>query len=132
MFVAQLDAVYSAMKRLGYGDVEIAVGETGWPSAGGLAGQLGVSVESAVSYNGNIIRLVNSGRGTPLMPGRKFDTYLFSLFNENQKPGPPAERFFGLFNADLSPAYDVGLLKSKVVSLYLSLSLSLGFINWLP
>ncbi|XP_042469943.1 glucan endo-1,3-beta-glucosidase-like [Zingiber officinale] len=110
MFVAQLDAVHAAMQRLGYGDVEIAVGETGWPSAGD-AGQIGVSAEDAASFNGNLIRLVNSGKGTPMMPGRRFETYVFSLFNENQKPGPTAERYFGVFNADLTPAYDVGLLR---------------------
>lgn len=113
MFVAQMDAVHSAMKRLGYGDVEIAVGETGWPSAGD-AGQPELSVENAASYNGNLIREVNSGRGTPLMPGRRFETYIFSLFNENQKPGPTAERNFGLFRADLTPVYDVGLARTRV------------------
>ncbi|THU56876.1 hypothetical protein C4D60_Mb11t21830 [Musa balbisiana] len=112
MFVAQLDAVHAAMQRLGYGDVEIAVGETGWPSAGD-PGQLGVSVEDAVSYNANLIRLVNSGKGTPMMPGRRFETYVFALFNENLKPGPTAERHFGLFNADLSPSYDVGLMRDS-------------------
>ncbi|KAL2541403.1 O-Glycosyl hydrolase family 17 protein [Abeliophyllum distichum] len=34
MFDAQLDAVYSAMKRLGYDDVDIVVAETGWPFGG--------------------------------------------------------------------------------------------------
>ncbi|CAA6654975.1 unnamed protein product [Spirodela intermedia] len=108
-----MDAVYSGMKRLGYGDVEIAVGETGWPSVGD-ADQPAVSVENAASYNGNLIREVNSGRGTPLMPGRRFETYIFSLFNENQKPGPTAERNFGLFRADLTPVYDVGLTRTRV------------------
>ncbi|KAF2318781.1 hypothetical protein GH714_010650 [Hevea brasiliensis] len=32
MYDAMLDAVHSAMKKLGYGDVDIVVGETGWPS----------------------------------------------------------------------------------------------------
>ncbi|XP_042411051.1 glucan endo-1,3-beta-glucosidase-like [Zingiber officinale] len=110
MFEAQLDAVHAAMQRLGYGDVEIAVGETGWPSSGD-AGQIGVSADDAASFNGNLIALVNSGKGTPMMPGRRFETYVFSLFNENLKPGPTAERHFGLFNADLTPTYDVGLLR---------------------
>ncbi|URE46265.1 glucan endo-1,3-beta-glucosidase, partial [Musa troglodytarum] len=112
MFVAQLDAVHAAMRRLGYDDVEIAVGETGWPSAG-EPGQLGVSVEDAISYNVNLIRLVNSGNGTPMMPDRRFETYVFALFNENLKPGPTAERHFGLFNADFSPVYDVGLVRGQ-------------------
>ncbi|XP_009419749.2 glucan endo-1,3-beta-glucosidase-like [Musa acuminata AAA Group] len=112
MFVAQLDAVHAAMRRLGYGDVEIAVGETGWPSAG-EPGQLGVSVEDAISYNMNLIRLVNSGNGTPMMPDRRFETYVFALFNENLKPGPTAERHFGLFNADFSAVYDVGLMRGQ-------------------
>ncbi|RWW19403.1 hypothetical protein GW17_00016549 [Ensete ventricosum] len=113
MFVAQLDAVHAAMRRLGYDDVEIAVGETGWPSAG-EPGQLGVSVEDAICYHTNLIRLVNSGKGTPMMPGRRFETYVFALFNENLKPGPTAERHFGLFNPDFSPVYDVGLMRSQV------------------
>ncbi|KAJ4786734.1 hypothetical protein LUZ62_037980 [Rhynchospora pubera] len=110
MFEAQLDAVYTAMKRLGYGDVDIAVGETGWPTAA-EPGQIGVGVAEAEAFNGNLIRMVGSGLGTPLMPNRTFETYIFALFNENQKPGPIAERNFGLFNANFTPIYDVGLLR---------------------
>ncbi|KAL2528592.1 O-Glycosyl hydrolase family 17 protein [Forsythia ovata] len=110
MFDAQLDAVYSAMKRLGYDDVDIVVAETGWPSAGD-PNQVGVSLDNAVSYNTNLVRHVNSGEGTPLMPNRTFDTYIFSLFNENLKPGT-SERNFGLFRPDFSPVYDVGILRN--------------------
>ncbi|KAL6979187.1 hypothetical protein U1Q18_020852 [Sarracenia purpurea var. burkii] len=110
MFDAQLDAVFSAMKRVGYDDVDIVVAETGWPSAGD-PGQLGVGLENAASYNGNLIRKVNSGEGTPLMPNRTFETYVFSLFNEDLK-GSTSERNFGLFRSDLSPVYDVGILRN--------------------
>ncbi|KAL2552821.1 Glucan endo-1 [Forsythia ovata] len=34
MFDLLIDAVHISMKKLGYGDVEIAVGETGWASVG--------------------------------------------------------------------------------------------------
>ncbi|XP_059626610.1 glucan endo-1,3-beta-glucosidase-like [Cornus florida] len=108
MFDAQMDAVYSAMKRLGYGDVDMVVAETGWPSAGD-PNQPGVNVENAVSYNGNLVKHVNSGKGTPLMPNRTFETYIFSLFNENLKPST-SERNFGLFRPDFTPVYDVGIL----------------------
>ncbi|PKU84305.1 Glucan endo-1,3-beta-glucosidase [Dendrobium catenatum] len=122
MFDAQMDAVFSAMSRLGYGDVQIAVGESGWPSAGD-PGQVGINVEDAASYNGQLIQHVTSGKGTPLMPNRTFETYVFSLFNEDLKPGPTAERNFGLFRPDFSPVYDVGVLRggSQFWSLYAAL-----------
>ncbi|CAN6180438.1 unnamed protein product [Urochloa humidicola] len=113
MFEAQMDAVYSAMKRLGFGDVEIAVGETGWPSKA-EDGQAGVSPAEAAEYNRYLIGEAGGGSGTPLMPKRTFETYIFSLFNENLKPGPVAERNFGLFEPDLTPVYDVGLMKDGV------------------
>ncbi|OVA16503.1 Glycoside hydrolase [Macleaya cordata] len=110
MFDAQLDAVYSAMNRLGFGNVDIVVAETGWPSLG-APNQPAVNLENALSYNGNLVKHVNSGEGTPLMPNRTFETYIFSLFNENQKPMNIAERNFGLFRPDLTPVYDVGILR---------------------
>ncbi|KAK6935849.1 Glycoside hydrolase family 17, partial [Dillenia turbinata] len=110
MFDAQMDAVYSAMKKLGYGDVEIVVGETGWPSLGD-PNQPAVNLDNALSFNGNLVKHVNSGKGTPLMPNRTFETYVFALFNENLKP-TTSERNFGLFNADFSPVYDVGVLRN--------------------
>ncbi|KAF2291762.1 hypothetical protein GH714_035499 [Hevea brasiliensis] len=113
MFDAQLDAVYSAMKRLGYEDVDIVVAETGWPSVGD-PNQPGVSLENALSYNGNLVKHVNSWKGTPLMPNRTFETYIFSLFNENLKPGV-SEQNFGLFKPDLTPVYDVGVLRNAQV-----------------
>ncbi|XP_043715972.1 glucan endo-1,3-beta-glucosidase [Telopea speciosissima] len=112
MLDAQLDAIFSAMKLLGFGDVEIVIAETGWPSMGDPA-QIGVDAESAAEYNGNLIRHVNSGIGTPLMPNRTFETYIFALFNENLKPGPISERNFGLFQPDMTPVYDAGILRHK-------------------
>ncbi|XP_012572528.1 glucan endo-1,3-beta-glucosidase isoform X2 [Cicer arietinum] len=115
MFDAQMDAVFTAMKKLGYDDVELVVAETGWPSAGD-PNQPGVGIENAVSYNGNLIKHVNSGKGTPLMPNRTFETYIFSLFNENLKP-TVSERNYGLFKPNLAPVYDVGVFTQQDVLL---------------
>ncbi|KAJ7965315.1 glucan endo-1,3-beta-glucosidase [Quillaja saponaria] len=115
MLDAQLDAVFSAMKDLGFDDLEIVIAETGWPSMGDVA-QVGVDSTSASEYNGNLIRHVTSGAGTPLMPNRTFETYIFALFNENLKPGPTCERNFGLFQPDMTPVYDVGILRPKAKS----------------
>lgn len=114
MFDAQLDAVYWAMKKVGYEDVDLVVAETGWPSAGD-PNQPGISLENALSFNGNLVKHVNSGKGTPMMPNRTFETYIFSLFNENLKPSI-SEQNFGLFKPDLNPVYDVGVLRNQQVT----------------
>uniref|UniRef100_A0A803L2H7 ACB domain-containing protein n=1 Tax=Chenopodium quinoa TaxID=63459 RepID=A0A803L2H7_CHEQI len=84
--------------------------ETGWPSQGELD-HAGVDLRSAATYNGNVVRHVRSGLGTPLMPNRTFETYLFALFDENLKMGPAYERHFGLFSPNFVPIYDIGLLR---------------------
>ncbi|EPS69142.1 hypothetical protein M569_05624, partial [Genlisea aurea] len=106
-----MDSVFISMKRLGYADVPIAVGETGWASQGETYEQPKCSIPNAKAYNAGLVRKFNSGAGTPLMPRRRFETYIFSLFNENLKPGSTAERNFGLFYPDLTPVYDAGVLR---------------------
>ncbi|GER44598.1 glucan endo-1 3-beta-glucosidas [Striga asiatica] len=113
MYEALLDSVYVSMLKLGYGDVEIAVGETGWASQGETPDeQRKCSVPNAESYNAGVVRFHGSGKGTPLMPRRRFDTYVFALFNENQKPGSVAERNFGLFRPDFTPVYNAGIMRA--------------------
>lgn len=112
MFDAQLDAVRSALNSLGFKNVEIVVAETGWPYKGD-SNEVGPSLENAKAYNGNLIAHLRSKVGTPLVPGKSVDTYLFALYDEDLKPGPASERAFGLFKPDLSMTYDVGLSKSS-------------------
>ncbi|XP_044474621.1 glucan endo-1,3-beta-glucosidase 7-like [Mangifera indica] len=111
MFDAQVDAVRSALNALGFKNVEIVVAETGWPSKGD-GDEAGASVENAKAYNGGLIAHLRSKVGTPLMPGKSVDTYLFAMYDENLKPGPLSEKSFGLFKPDLTMAYDVGLAKA--------------------
>ncbi|KAF3433707.1 hypothetical protein FNV43_RR24810 [Rhamnella rubrinervis] len=108
MFDATLDAVHSAAKAMGHGDVDLVIGETGWPT---VCEGLPCSPQIASQYNANLIKHVSSGKGTPLMPNRKFDTYIFALFNENLKPGPIAEQNWGLFRPDFTPVYDAGIMR---------------------
>ncbi|KAL6861570.1 hypothetical protein ACP4OV_017270 [Aristida adscensionis] len=104
MLHAQVDAVRAAICRANYGKaLEIRVSETGWPS------QSGATPENAARYNGNLMRLVAQGKGTPAAPGEALQVYVFALFNEDQKPGPASERHYGLFKPDGTPAYDVGV-----------------------
>lgn len=112
MFDAQVDAVHSALSAMSYEDIEIVVAETGWPSSGD-SNEVGPSVENAKAYNGNLITHLRSLVGTPLIPGKSVDTYIFALYDENLKPGPGSERAFGLFKTDLTMSYDIGLAKSS-------------------
>ncbi|CAI9769188.1 unnamed protein product [Fraxinus pennsylvanica] len=111
MFDAQVDSVHSALSAMGFKDVEIVVAETGWPYKGD-PNEVGPSLDNAKNYNGNLINHLRSKVGTPLMPGKSVDTYIFALYDENLKPGPGSERSFGLFRPDLSMIYDPGLSKS--------------------
>ncbi|KAK6142404.1 hypothetical protein DH2020_022752 [Rehmannia glutinosa] len=106
LFDAQIDAVFAAMSALKYDDVPIIVSETGWPSKGD-SNELGATVENAAAYNGNLVRRVLSGGGTPLRPHADLTVYLFALFNENKKVGPTSERNFGLFYPDEKKVYDI-------------------------
>ncbi|XP_062176946.1 glucan endo-1,3-beta-glucosidase 7-like [Alnus glutinosa] len=112
MFDAQVDAVRSALNGMGFKDVEIMIAETGWPYDGDN-NEVGPSIENARAYNGNLIAHLRSMVGTPLMPGKSVDTYIFALYDENLKSGPASERAFGLFKPDLSMTYDVGLSKTS-------------------
>lgn len=105
---AQLDALHYAMRRLGHPNISICISETGWPTKGD-ENQLGTSLVNAAHYNRRLVRKVISGAGTPAMPGVFIPTFIFALFNEDQKPGPTTERNFGLLYPDGSPVYSIDL-----------------------
>jgi exo-beta-1,3-glucanase (GH17 family) len=103
LFDAMVDTLFSAMEALGFSNVPIIITESGWPSAGEDV----ATVENAQAYNNNLIQHILSNAGTPKRPGTSIETYIFALFNENNKPGAETERHFGLFNADQTPVYSV-------------------------
>ncbi|XP_022850312.1 glucan endo-1,3-beta-glucosidase 12-like [Olea europaea var. sylvestris] len=106
LFDAQIDAVFAAMSALKYNDVKITVTETGWPSKGD-SNEAGASIENAAGYNGNLVRRILTGGGTPLRPHEDLTVYLFALFNENEKFGPTSERNFGLFYPNEKKVYNI-------------------------
>lgn len=100
LFDAMVDSIYAALEDAGTPGVGVVVSESGWPSAGGFA----ATAENARRYNQGLIGHV--GGGTPKKAG-PLETYVFAMFNENQKTGLETEKHFGLFNPDKSPAYSI-------------------------
>ncbi|KAL6853451.1 hypothetical protein ACP4OV_019480 [Aristida adscensionis] len=101
LFDAMVDAVYAALEKAGAPGVRVVVSESGWPSAGGAA----ASVQNAQAYMQGLVNHVTMG--TPRKPGAIIETFLFAMFNENQKPGEATEKNFGLFYPNKSPVYPI-------------------------
>ncbi|XP_010246533.1 PREDICTED: probable glucan endo-1,3-beta-glucosidase A6 [Nelumbo nucifera] len=105
-----LDSVIFAMTKLGFPNVRLVIAETGWPNAGDVD-QIGANIFNAATYNRNLIRRMTSkpAIGTPARPGVVIPTFIFALYNENQKGGPGTERHWGLLNPDGTSVYEVDL-----------------------
>ncbi|CAL0301247.1 unnamed protein product [Lupinus luteus] len=108
MLYAMVDAVYFAIAKMGFRNIEVRVSETGWPSKGDT-NEVGASPQNAATYNRNLLRRQMANEGTPLNPRIRLEVYLFALFNEDMKPGPTSERNYGLFQPNESMTYNVGL-----------------------
>lgn len=106
MFDAQVDAIYYALMALNYKTIKVMVTETGWPSKGSPQ-EKAATPDNAQIYNANLIHHVLNDSGTPAKPGEALDVYIFSLFNENRKPGLESERNWGLFYPDQTNIYNL-------------------------
>lgn len=116
MFDAQIDALYYALMALNFRTINIMVTETGWPSKGSPK-ETAATPDNAQTYNANLIRHVINNTGTPAKPGEKLDTYIFSLFNENRKPGMESERNWGLFYPDQTSVYNLDFTGKNAVDM---------------
>ncbi|KAG0489573.1 hypothetical protein HPP92_006436 [Vanilla planifolia] len=100
LFDAIVDAVYSALEKVGASGVSIVVSESGWPSDGGDA----AAPHNAQSYVQNLIG--HAGKGTPKRPGN-IEVYIFAMFDEDKKQPQGIENHFGLFYPNKQPKYNI-------------------------
>ena len=101
LFDAMVDAFNAAFEKIGVNNLVLDVAETGWPSAGN---EPHTSIENALAYNKNLINRVQSGKGTPRRPSQCFYTFIFEMFNEDEKSAG-VEQNFGSFYPDMTPVY---------------------------
>ncbi|KAM7254266.1 hypothetical protein ACFE04_031948 [Oxalis oulophora] len=105
LFEAMLDTAYSSLEKVGEANVEIVVTESEWAWPSKENGNI-ATIENAMTYNSNLVTQVTSYAETPKRPGMNIETYLFSTFNENQKPAG-FEQNFGLYYPDKTEVYHI-------------------------
>ncbi|KAK4725864.1 hypothetical protein R3W88_030781 [Solanum pinnatisectum] len=117
-----LDSVVFAMQKLGFNNIRVAIAETGWPN-GGDYDEIGANIYNAATYNRNLIRRIVSKPpiGTPARPGLMIPTFIFSLYDENQKVGPGTERHWGMLHPNGRPMYDIDLTGQTLDSEFIDL-----------
>ncbi|KAG6399493.1 hypothetical protein SASPL_140974 [Salvia splendens] len=106
VFDANFDTLVSSLKAVGLGDMEIIVGEVGWPTDG----DRNANTNYALSFYRGLLPRLASNKGTPLRPGY-IEVYLFGLLDEDIKSIAPGnfERHWGIFKYDGQPKFPMDL-----------------------
>jgi exo-beta-1,3-glucanase (GH17 family) len=103
IFVAMIDALHVALDNIDCGDLEIVVGECGWPSSG----DPDATNNNARTFNQGLINQCKSNQGTPRYPGKPIQCFVFEMYDEDRKPtGPGAfEPYWGVCDGAGNPKY---------------------------
>ncbi|KAL5714719.1 glucan endo-1,3-beta-D-glucosidase [Ranunculus cassubicifolius] len=106
VFDASYDTLVYALKRTGTPNMQIIVGEIGWPTDGADH----ASSDLARRFYKGFMKKMANKKGTPLRPGH-IEVYLFGLIDENIKSVAPGnfERHWGIFRYDGKPKFPIDL-----------------------
>ncbi|KAF2615957.1 hypothetical protein F2Q70_00008814 [Brassica cretica] len=106
VFDANFDTLLASLKALGHGDMEVIVGEVGWPTDG----DKNANVPNAERFYAGLLPKLAANRGTPMRPGY-IEVYLFGFIDEDAKSIAPGnfERHWGIFKYDGQPKFPADL-----------------------
>ncbi|KAH0449283.1 hypothetical protein IEQ34_023083 [Dendrobium chrysotoxum] len=106
VFDANHDTLIWALRKNGFGNLPVIVGEIGWPTDGDMNANLNFAQKFIQGFMTHIL----TGQGTPMRPG-PIDAYLFSLIDEDEKSIQPGnfERHWGVYTFDGIPKYQLNL-----------------------
>jgi len=104
VFDANLDTLVWSLRKAGYPNMRIVVGEIGWPTDGNK----NANNNNAKRFYQGLLKKMANNKGTPLRPGA-MEIYLFSLTDENMKNIDPGkfERHWGIFGYDGSVKFPI-------------------------
>ncbi|KAE8712283.1 AMP-dependent synthetase and ligase family protein isoform 1 [Hibiscus syriacus] len=121
-----LDSVIFAMRKLGYPDIGLAIGETGWPNAGDMD-QVGANINNAATYNRKLVQKMATKPpiGTPARPGAVISTFISPYMTKIKSQRPlssyeplPAARtnmpYRGKLWCEVAPGADAANLSSAL------------------
>ncbi|XWS71057.1 hypothetical protein CRYUN_Cryun03dG0104400 [Craigia yunnanensis] len=112
MFDAMVDATYYSMVALNFSVIPIVVSETGWPWQSG-SNEPDATVENAKTFINNMIRRVSNNSGPPSQPTIPINTFIYELFNEDNRPGPVSEKNWGVLFTNGTAVFPLSLSGSS-------------------
>ncbi|OUZ99164.1 Glycoside hydrolase [Macleaya cordata] len=107
-FDLSYDTLVTSLSQLGFPEMEIVVGQIGWPTDGAV----NASSSIAQTFMKGLVTHLESKMGTPLRPKKPpTETYIFSLLDEDQRSITTGnfERHWGVFTFDGQAKYHFNL-----------------------
>lgn len=107
-FDISFDTLVAALSQAGFPDMNIVVGQIGWPTDGAM----NASSSIAQTFMKGLVDHLHSKLGTPLRPRKPpMETYIFSLLDEDQRSITTGnfERHWGVFTFDGQAKYHMDL-----------------------
>ncbi|XP_068658223.1 glucan endo-1,3-beta-glucosidase 5-like [Aristolochia californica] len=106
VFDANYDTLISALEKNGLPNIEVIIGEVGWPTDG----DKNANIQYASKFNQGLLNKLKKGQGSPKRQ-KPPETYLFGLIDEDAKSIDPGnfERHWGIFYYDGTVKYPLDL-----------------------